>query len=177
MMQAMVDLRDRRWKLGIAAALLVLLAGWWLLDRRVSVQAPATFARIKQAIDDGDGADVVAELHSRYSFSAMWPGRFDRSETQEGLDSSDARTMAKRGLYVLFHSSGVSMRMAYTIKHVEERPDGTVAVDVVLEVGSANGGRQVLDPTKTHRFVLARDGWISGKLRVLSHDPIEVTLP
>jgi hypothetical protein len=164
-------------KLAIAAAVVALAAilVWWISSRSPQVQAPATFERIKDAIEDSDASGVVAQLHPRYDFAAMWPSHFSGGEASIAGDT-DLRTMAKRGIAVIFLQRGDNhLRFTYSIRRIQPQPDGTVKVDATIEVGSQQGGGKLVEPVE-HHWVLAPDGWLMGRLKILSHDPIQVTL-
>jgi hypothetical protein len=164
-------------KIGIAAAVAALVAvlAWWIHSRSPEVQAPATFERIQAAIEGSDAAGLVGELHPRYDFAAMWPSHFGSSEASIAGDA-DLRTMAKRGIALIFMQRGENhLRFAYRIRRVDPQADGTVKVDATIEVGSQQGGGKLVEPVE-HHWVLAPDGWLLGRLRILSHDRIEVSL-
>jgi hypothetical protein len=164
-------------KLAVAAAAVALVAilAWLIHSRSPEIQAPATFERIKEAIEGSDAAGVVAELHPRYDFAAMWPSHFGGSEASIAGDT-DLRTMAKRGIAVIFLQRGDNhLRFAYRVSRIDPQADGTVKVDATIEVGSQQGGGKLVEPVE-HHWVLAPDGWLLGHLKILSHDPIQVSL-
>ncbi|MBA2482287.1 MAG: hypothetical protein H0V44_16615 [Planctomycetes bacterium] len=166
-----------------AVVLAVVVLGVVLLirSRDPARQAEATFARIKQAVEANDAGDVIDQLHPAYDFAGQWPGYFDNPDYKTvlaaGSDDPTPRSMAKRGLSFLFLRHLQSrLRFLYAIQKVEPRADGTVAVDVTIEVGAADGGGLLVDGIQKRRFVLARTGWLFGTLEVRSHDALDVPI-
>jgi hypothetical protein len=167
-----------RWLALGAGVVLLLLAAMLIRNRAPEIQAPATFERIAQAFADADAADVVAQLHPRYDFASEWPAYFGSgAETGIAADNErDYRAMARRGIAVIFLQRGDNrLRFSYRIARIEPQPDGTVVVEATIDVGSSNGSGKVVAPAP-RRWVLARDGWLTGRLKIVSHDRIDVSL-
>jgi len=158
------------------AVLLVAFLIWRHAQLGAQTQASATFARIENEIQTNDASGLVAELHPRYEFTAMWPGTFEAAEA-DGMSAATAeapRALARRGIAFLFMQNQAGLRMSYQLAGVTTQPDGTVACDVSLEVRTGDGGPILVSGRPSHHFVLAWSGWFLPKLLILSHDHIDV---
>jgi len=160
---------------GVAVLVIAYLV-WRHAQLDPQTQATATFSRIQNEIQTNDASGLVAELHPRYEFTAMWPGTFEAAEA-DGLSSSSAespRALARRGIAFLFLQNQAGLRLSYELAAVTAQPDGTVACDVSLEVRTGDGGPILVSGRPSHHFVLAWSGWFLPKLLIVSHDHIDV---
>lgn len=157
-----------------AAILIIAAAVWLLVGRDPETQARATFARVQKAVEARDASAVVAELHAEYPFTTLWPGWFDQG-SELGADGTKPRDLARRGMAFLFLQRQEGVRMAHEVKRATPRDDGTVEVEIVIDVSSTGGGGQVVSPAKAHRFVLAPEGWLKPRWRIRGHDVFTVS--
>lgn len=152
-----------------AAVVLVLLLGYDQYRRQASIQVPATFARLQEAVVDHDASGVLACVDRSYDFSGKWPRLFPDPQT--------ARGDAQRLLALAFlHGRQDELTCEWTLHGMTPRPDGSIQALVSLTVSGGPFSRAVPALVR-HPFILVRGGWLSGYYRITDHAPFELTVP
>lgn len=161
---------DRRRKLLIAIAALVVVLGWFLWWRSPGVQVPRAFAALESAIEGGDAAGTLAVLHPDYHLSAQFPNLVG--------ESPDPRRAVLGLLFAVYQMQRDDpFNFDCTLGPVESLADGAAVVHATIHLSCRSGQLPfAIDPTIRRRFVLRRSGWL-GRYRLADHDRIAIERP
>ncbi len=156
-----------RWIVAILiVAALITLAVSESLRRRPSVQVPLAFERLAEGVRDRDASSVLSAVHIDYDFTGKWPGLFN--------DKATARSSASRLLTQAFLMGRDSKpELTYTISAMQDLGDGRWEAIVDLAI-TGRPFQDAVPALKRHRFVLQRGSPITGRWRIVDHDPFEI---
>lgn len=172
-MASMPGMDPRRRKILLAAIAAAAFIAWYLYWGSPGVQAPRTFARIREGIEEGRAGLVFDQLHPDYSIKASWPNQV--AEYGDLVSPGALRPLAQQGLHMVLRSHAEDpLVMGYEIHRIEPLPDGTVRVDVSIRF-STRSGRTVdlVDPPLVHKhFILSRASAIFPALYIKSHEAL-----
>lgn len=157
----------------IAATLIIVALLAYLWWRSSGVQVPAAFSRIATAVDKGDAAQLLRELHPGYNFARQWP-EIGAEIGDDQAARMNLKPLVLRSLISFFEMRATDpITMRYEIEEITPQDDGGVVAIVTIGFPTKNGDELKIDPPlEHHRFVLKRDGWLPPSLRVVEHAPI-----
>jgi hypothetical protein len=164
-------MRRRLWipAAALMAVACLFIALWWSSPSR---QARQWCLRTQAAIAAGDAAALVAELHPDYDPEAHWP---DLGGGVLALmpGAATPRERFAKLLAVGFASrrDQPPLRLTLGLRQAMPADHGRVImlVDVAMDVPGGGGPR--IEPVRSKRFVLARQGW-SPRLTLVDHEDV-----
>jgi hypothetical protein len=157
----------------LIAAMIVVALIFWLWWRSTGVQVPATFERIAEAVNKGDAAKLLRQLHPDYDIAKRWPDQLGEISDAQA-ERLNLKPLILHGLMSFFQMrANDPISMTYTLGEITKQEDGTIAVLASIAFQTKSGGQLTIEPPiENNKFILKRDGAVSAALYVVGHDPI-----